>query len=83
MTLTDLEDYTEHFRKRVLQDALTEATAAYWRRRAETFEAALPRPGDFTGNATPEQVEAQRMRLAATILACRQRAAVALGGEIT
>lgn len=26
-----------HFRERVLQDALNEATAAYWRKRAEDF----------------------------------------------
>lgn len=29
--------YIEHFRSRVLQDALNEATAAYWKRRAATF----------------------------------------------
>ena len=28
---------TEHFRQRVLQDALTEATAQYWERRATQF----------------------------------------------
>lgn len=27
----------EHFRRRVVQDALQEATAAYWTRRAKTF----------------------------------------------
>lgn len=35
----DLAEHVEHFRARVLQDALAEATAAYWERRAETFEA--------------------------------------------
>ena len=39
MKLEDLPDVVEHFRKRVLQDALTEATAAYWNRRAEQFAA--------------------------------------------
>lgn len=34
-----LADYVEHFGKRVLQDALNEATASYWNRRAEQFEA--------------------------------------------
>ena len=34
-----LTEYMDHFRARVLQDALTEATAAYWRRRADTFAA--------------------------------------------
>ncbi len=31
--------HIEHFRSRVLQDALLEATANYWIRRAKTFEA--------------------------------------------
>lgn len=33
----DLDAYVSHFRARVLQDALAEATTAYWTRRAETF----------------------------------------------
>ncbi|HWI43257.1 MAG TPA: hypothetical protein VNS81_06525 [Nocardioides sp.] len=37
--MTDLEEHVEHFRTRVLQDALAEATAKYWLRRAETFAA--------------------------------------------
>lgn len=39
MKITDLEDYVANFRRRVLQDALSEATAAYWTKRAEQFEA--------------------------------------------
>lgn len=39
MKLTDLSEYVEHFRARVLQDALAEATAAYWTRRADQFAA--------------------------------------------
>lgn len=38
-TTTDLADYVEHFRQRVLQDALNEATSSYWLKRAEMFEA--------------------------------------------
>lgn len=34
-----LDELVEHFRSRVLQDALNEATSAYWRRRAEDFAA--------------------------------------------
>jgi hypothetical protein len=37
MKPTELYDYVEHFRMRVLQDALQEATAGYWNRRAEAF----------------------------------------------
>lgn len=82
MKLSDLEVYVDHFRTRVLQDALAEATADYWRRRALSFETALPRPGDFTGRATPEQIEEQRMRVASTVLACVQRAELMIGGRI-
>lgn len=122
MRLDQLEEHVDHFRTRVLQDAMTDATADYWRRRARSFEAALPRPGDFTGGApaaiastywptdgtagtywfpggrplpadrvprrvpvpgaTPEQIEAQRMRVASTILACAQRAELMIGGRI-
>jgi hypothetical protein len=78
--LPDLAGYVEHFRMRVVQDALAEATATYWHRRAAAFENAMPKPDDFTGNATAEDVEAQRWRIAATELACRQRAAVSLLG---
>lgn len=39
MRVTDLENFVEHFRTRVFQDALNEATSAYWLRRAEQFDA--------------------------------------------
>jgi hypothetical protein len=106
MKLTDLDAYVDHFRMRVLQDALNEATAAYWLKRAKTFESAAPggyvytadvkrhvpscsrrkldcacpvvhhrgeRKLDFPG-ATPSQ-----SRAAELALACRHKAALALG----
>lgn len=80
--MPDLTEYVEHFRTRVLQDALTEATRAYWRHRADMFEAARSRPGDFVGNATPEQIADRDARLAEIAMACRVRGAVSLiGGE--
>jgi hypothetical protein len=63
---------------RVIQDALSEATRAYWLRRAETFLAARPRPEDFHGNATTEDLRAQWHRLTAIADACRARAEVSL-----
>ena len=48
MKLTDLEEYAENFRRRVLQDALNEATAGYWTKRAETFDA--------VGNASSDEI---------------------------
>lgn len=82
MLPTDLPEFVEHFRQRVLQDALAEATATYWRRRAQTFLAAMPRPGDYTGQATPQEIEARRERIAAAARACAERAELAIGGDL-
>lgn len=76
--LPALIEHVEHFRKRVVQDALAQATATYWHRRADQFEAALPRPGDFIGNATEDEREVRRQRITECVRACRHRAAVSL-----
>jgi hypothetical protein len=60
-----------------LLDAWAAGTARYWRRRAETFEAARPTRGEFHGRATPEEANARWERLTATAQACRNRAAYA------
>jgi len=67
-------DYLDHFRARVLQDALNEATAAYWLRRAETFEDARTRPGGPPEDGTSPGALDDRRR-AATAQACRNKAA--------
>lgn len=72
--------WVDHFRRRVLQDAYAEASAAYWRRRAQQFEAARPRVGDFPGQATAADLADQDARLAASAAACRHRASL---GDIT
>lgn len=54
----ELSEYLEHFRARVLQDALNEATASHWRRRAATFAA--------VGNARCDEI-AQACRNAAAV----------------
>ena len=46
----------DHFRARILQDALTEATAQYWIHRAYQFQQAAPGPDEFHGNATAEEL---------------------------
>jgi hypothetical protein len=66
----------EHFRARVMADALSSATSAFWLHRARSFDAAAPRPGDFTGRATPADLEAARLRCAGVALACRSRASL-------
>ena len=79
----DLTQYMEHFRKRVVQDALSEATATYWNTRAKQFEAALDQPGDFTGHATEQVLGERRQRITEIVRACRNRAAVSLlGGDL-
>jgi len=73
-----LAAYIDNFRRRVLEDALHEATPIYWRRRAEAFAGAQPRLHDYPGRATAADVEQQRLRLAEVELACRRRAHFAL-----
>lgn len=58
LALVKLEEHVEHFRARVLQDALAEATSSYWLRRAATFEA--------VGNAACDEI-AQACRNAAAL----------------
>ena len=68
----------EHFAERLLADALAEATAAFWLRRAAEIDRARHRPGDFPGTVTEAQRRERDDRLAATALACRRRAQLAL-----
>jgi hypothetical protein len=71
----------EHFRARLLQDCLTEATAAYWVHRAYQFQEAAPKPGDFHGQATRAQLAEARGRCLAIALACRRRAQLIMDGR--
>ena len=76
-----LRQTIDHFVLRLLQDCLAEETATYWRRRAETYEAAMPKPADFTGRATAEDLAAQAERLAQIAQACRNAATLARFGD--
>lgn len=66
----------DQFAHRVLQDAFIQATADYWRRRANQLREVLrPRPNDFLGrDITPEQVEERRRHIRAQIEAFELRA---------
>lgn len=80
--MNNLAAFTEHFHQRVLQDALAQATAGFWLRRAAQFEAAKPRLGDFHGQMTRAELSAKWQELDAIARACRGRASVAtLAGE--
>jgi hypothetical protein len=72
-----LVEHVAHFQRRVLEDAINEASAVYWSKRADTFELARPRPGDFTGHATPEAIAARDRGLSEVATACRNCAQVA------
>jgi hypothetical protein len=71
----------DHFRARVLQDALTEATAQYWIHRAQQFEAAAPQPSDYNGQASYEQLLEAWAQCLATAFACRRHAELIMQGR--
>ena len=53
----DIAAHCAHFAARVVQDALAEASTAYWTRRAQIFEAARHRPGvDYAGTAALDEL---------------------------
>jgi len=68
----------DNFARRLIQDALSEATAFYWSRRAEAFEWARPRDDDFSGSVTREELDARADRIASLALACRRAASLAV-----
>ena len=67
-------DVQEAVRRRAVQQAILHAEAAYWRRRAADFEWARPRPDDFNGQATPEELAEADRRCCATRDACLSKA---------
>jgi hypothetical protein len=64
----------DHFRARILQDCLTEATAQYWVHRAHQFQQAAPRLEEFHGDATREELNEAWTRCHATAASCRAHA---------
>ncbi len=80
--LVAVVDAVEHFQARVCREAIREAEAATWERRAAMLEWARPRPGDWHGQATREELRARYDRLTEQAQACRNRARVSLiGGD--
>jgi len=76
------EAWMDEFYRHVLEDALAQGTAAYWQRRARTFEEARPRLADFPGLTSPADLQAADARLRQVAHACRNRSRLAaIDGE--
>lgn len=56
---------------RMLEDAITEAMPWHWTHRAEQLEDARPRPTDYRGQATREDLAERYARLTEQADACR------------
>lgn len=67
-------DIGEAMRRRAVQESISNALAATWRRRADMFEQARPRSADYPGHATAEQLAEADRRCAGVALACRSHA---------
>ncbi len=74
MRTTVPADWSDSFRRRILQDSMQEATATYWIHRARQLERGLPQPGDHRGTATPAQEAARVAALRSAIDACYNHA---------
>lgn len=69
--------------RRLLQDAFTAAIPGQWERRARVFESCRPRPGDYTGAATRDELAALDHRNAVSAAQCRMHAAMLRGDDLT
>lgn len=74
MSTIELAEALSRHGQRAVQEAMTTALPFYWLRRADTLEAARPRPGDFVGQATKAQLEERDRGLAEAAAACREHA---------
>ncbi|OYO07883.1 hypothetical protein CGZ94_20660 [Enemella evansiae] len=73
MSITAL-DIADAVALRCLADSLHQATGIWWERRAESFDWAASRPGDFTGRATAEEIAFRDARCRDAARLCREHA---------
>lgn len=76
MVTRALVEHVDHFQRRALREAIRDAERGQNLRRAAEWEAAAPRPDDYTGRATPEQIAEATRRCHAVAAAYRARAEV-------
>ena len=69
-----VEAELSRYTARMLEDAITEAMPWHWIRRAEDLDNARPRPGEFHGQATRENLAERHARLTEQAAACREHA---------
>ena len=73
-----LVEHVDHFQARVVREAIRDAESWQWLRRAAEWQAAAPKPTDYHGNATREELSARYRRCMDNAAACRARAEVSL-----
>lgn len=71
---SELHRYLAHFQWRVLQDALTQATADHWEHRATQLEQARPRRGDYPGQTSQRDRALKHRQLTDIATSCRHKA---------
>lgn len=67
-------DSVSQFAVRMFEDAIADALPCIWDKRAEDLENARPKPGDFHGQATREDLAERYARLTEQADACREHA---------
>lgn len=68
--------------RRMMQQAMQEQTAKFWRKRAEQFESARPRKSDYRGDATDADLKRRDDYCAQTALACNRHADLLESGDV-
>lgn len=68
------ESELDNFVRRMIVDCLCNAMPEVWERRAAVFDAAAPRPDDFHGRATKEELSEARRRCQLDARRCRSHA---------
>lgn len=69
-------DYWPHMAERFVADLITDALPSTWLRRADMFEWARPKPTDWPGHATADQLAEADRRNAVQAAQCRLHAAL-------